>query len=55
MSMISCPKCSAPAARGGYPVWVWIVAICFFPIGMLALLAPRMPSTCPKCGHMWAG
>jgi hypothetical protein len=26
------------------------VAICFFPVGLLALLAGRKPTACGKCG-----
>lgn len=32
---VSCPKCGTLNARGGYPAWVIIVAICFFPVGPL--------------------
>ncbi len=47
---VSCPKCGTIVERAGYPVWVIIVAICFFPIGLLALLAGRKPTQCGKCG-----
>lgn len=53
MTMISCPKCSKQTQRAGFPIWVWIVAICFFPIGLLALLAGRSPTECRGCGHTW--
>lgn len=53
MAAISCPKCSAIQERAGYPAWVIIVAICFFPFGLLALLAGRKPTFCAKCGHTW--
>jgi hypothetical protein len=53
MAFVSCPKCSNPTYRAGYPAWVIIVAICFFPLGLLALLAGRKPSQCPKCGYVW--
>ena len=39
--------------RGGVPTWEIIVSICFFPIGLLALLAGRKPTECPKCQHIW--
>jgi hypothetical protein len=29
------------------------VAICFFPIGLLALLAGRKPTQCGNCGTLW--
>ena len=54
MSQISCPKCNEMATRGGFATWQIIVAICFFPIGLLALLIGREPTKCPKCGHSWA-
>ncbi len=51
MAVINCPKCNNPVVRAGFPVWVIVVAICFFPLGLLALLAGRKPSTCAKCGN----
>lgn len=51
MALVSCPKCSTNTQQGGYPVWVIIVCICFFPVGLLALLAGKKPSTCGSCGH----
>lgn len=54
-SQLSCPKCSALAEQGGFSAWQWIVSICFFPIGLLSLLAGRKPTVCPKCNHSWKG
>lgn len=51
--MVTCPKCNNVVSRAGYPVWVIIVAICFFPLGLLALLAGRQPTRCPHCGFTW--
>lgn len=51
MAQISCPKCSAMAVQGGYDTWQLIVAICFFPVGLLSLLAGRKPTICGSCGH----
>jgi hypothetical protein len=53
MANLSCPKCAQLTSRAGFPAWAIIVAICFFPIGMLALLAGRKPTTCAHCGHTW--
>jgi hypothetical protein len=53
MSMISCPKCSKPAQQGSFHTWQIIVAICFFPVGLIALLLEKQPSKCMDCGHMW--
>jgi len=53
MAVVSCPKCSQMTAQGGIPAWQIIVAICFFPIGLLALLAGREPTRCSSCGHTW--
>ena len=44
MALVSCPKCSTNTQQGGYPVWVIIVCICFFPVGLLALLAGILAS-----------
>jgi hypothetical protein len=53
MAMISCPKCTTLTPQAGFPTWAIIVAICFFPIGLLALLAGRKPTTCGQCGFTW--
>ena len=53
MSQISYPKCSALATLGCIPAWQIIVAICFFPIGLLALLGGRKPTECPSCKYTW--
>jgi hypothetical protein len=50
---VSCPHCGAITYRRGYPGWVIIVAIVFFPVGLLALLVGRDPSFCDVCGHKW--
>ena len=55
MANLSCPKCSELTKKGGYKTWQIIVAVCFFPLGLLALLADRNPTTCQKCGHTWQG
>lgn len=51
MALVSCPKCSTNTQQAGYPAWVIIVAICFFPLGLLALLAGKKPTVCSSCGH----
>ncbi len=51
MSVISCPSCGGQTARAGFAAWQWIVSICFFPIGLLSLLAGRQPTTCSHCRH----
>ena len=43
--MVTCPRCGTSVSRAGYPVWVIVVAICFFPFGLLALLAGRKPNS----------
>jgi hypothetical protein len=53
MAYVTCPKCNSLAKRGGFPVWVILVAIFFFPIGLLALLVGRKPTSCPGCGFAW--
>lgn len=54
MAAVTCPKCGALAERGGFPAWTIIVSICFFPVGLLALLAGRKPTVCGKCGTTWS-
>jgi len=53
MAQVTCPKCGKLTTRAGYPGWVIIVAICFFPLGLLALLADRNPTICGNCGNAW--
>jgi len=50
---LTCPKCDQLATRGGFKTWQIVVAICFFPIGLLALLADRNPTVCGSCDHRW--
>ena len=54
MAMVNCPHCSQSTKQGGYAVWQIIVAICFFPIGLLALMAGRQPATCEHCGKTFS-
>ena len=51
MALITCPQCKITTMRAGFPVWAIIVAIVFFPIGLLALLAGRKPTKCHSCGN----
>ena len=51
--MLTCPRCNAPTARGGIPAWQILVAVCFFPVGLLALLGGRKPTRCPNCQYTW--
>jgi hypothetical protein len=53
MPNVSCPRCKALTTKGGYKTWQIIVAICFFPLGLIALDADGKTSTCHKCGHTW--
>ncbi|HEX7833660.1 MAG TPA: DUF2367 domain-containing protein [Thermoanaerobaculia bacterium] len=53
MAQVTCPKCSTLASQGGFPGWAITVSICFFPVGLLALLGGRNPTQCPNCGHTW--
>jgi len=54
MAQISCPKCSKLTAQGGFAVWQILVSICFFPLGLLSLLAGRKPTVCAFCGHTFS-
>lgn len=53
MAIVTCPKCSNPTRLGGFPIWEIVVAIIFFPVGLLALLAGRKPTVCSSCGFTW--
>ena len=53
MAVLSCPECKKMTQKGGYQTWQIIVAICFFPLGLLALLADKKPTVCNSCGHTW--
>jgi DNA-directed RNA polymerase subunit RPC12/RpoP len=50
---VSCPHCGANVKKETFEVWQYIVAICLFPIGLLALLAGRKPATCYKCNTVF--
>jgi hypothetical protein len=54
MAQVTCPKCSKATQQAGFPGWAIWVAVCFFPIGLLALLAGRKPTTCSSCGHIFS-
>jgi hypothetical protein len=54
MAMISCPKCNTLTLQAGFPAWTIVVSICFFPVGLLALLAGRKPTTCRQCAFTWS-
>lgn len=53
MAAISCPKCNTLTERAGYPLWVILLCICLFPVGLFALLAGRKPTTCGNCRFTW--
>lgn len=53
MANVSCPKCNTLTKQAGYPTWAIVLAICAFPIGLLALLSGREVTTCQSCGHSW--
>jgi len=53
VALVTCPKCGSVAKRGGYAGWQIVVAILFFPIGLLALAAGRQPTKCILCGFRW--
>ena len=53
MKVLSCPKCQTPAVRGTFGFLPFLIAVLLFPIGLLALLAGRNPTTCPSCGFSW--
>lgn len=50
---LTCPKCGTLTKRGGYAGWQIVVAILFFPIGLLALAAGRQPTECMECRFRW--
>ena len=41
------------ATAGRFSAWQFVIVICFFPLGLLALLAGRQPAQCPACDHRW--
>jgi hypothetical protein len=53
MAVVKCPKCGESTKQGGYYIWQIAIAICFFPIGLLALLGNREPTVCIHCQHTW--
>jgi len=53
MLILLCPKCNELTKKGNYKKWQTTVAICFFPIGLIALLAGRTATTCQNCNYTW--
>lgn len=53
MPQVTCSKCHTLTPQGSFPTWAIVVSICFFPVGLLALLAGRNPAKCPSCGFTW--
>lgn len=52
MGMI-CPNCQSRSIGGGErPQWTIVLAICLFPIGLLALMY-KEPCYCSNCGYTW--
>lgn len=51
MSQVTCPKCEKITQRAGYKTWQIWVSICFFPLGLLSLLAGRKPTICSNCNN----
>ena len=51
---IPCPVCQTMTKPGGFTPIALFFAICFFPLGLIALLlARRKPRVCPACGYQW--
>ena len=50
---VLCPKCGTVTQSGQYAAWQFLVTICFFPLGLLSLLAGRVPAKCRQCEHTW--
>jgi hypothetical protein len=42
-----CPKCRIASYTNEYTIWHWLLAIFFFPLGLIVLLIPI--KTCTKC------
>lgn len=53
MALITCPKCSKMTPQAGFATWQIVVSICFFPLGLLSLLAGRQVTKCNECGHIF--
>jgi hypothetical protein len=44
-------KCNQLTPAGGYKAWQIIVAVCFFPIGLIALDLDKKVTICKHCGY----
>jgi len=55
MAIVTCPKCGKATQQAGFETWQIIVSICFFPLGLLSLLAGRKPTTCGHCSNTFQG
>ena len=50
---VSCPKCDTLTKVAGYPVWLNIVCLFFFPLFIFRGMIGRKITECHKCGHKW--
>lgn len=53
MAVVTCPRCSQHTQEAGFLLLEILVAIFFIPLGLLALLAGRKPTTCARSGYTW--
>jgi len=51
MKNVYCPKCKNLTPEKGYKVWQILVAICFFPLGLIALDLDKKVTVCKHCGY----
>ena len=52
-NIVTCPKCGTKTKKGGIKPIRIVFCILLFPIGLLALIGAREPSTCLSCGTSW--
>lgn len=50
MDRACCPHCGSWVEQARYPTWTIVVAVCFFPLGLLAPILCKQPTVCTRCG-----
>ena len=51
MEIAIIPKCKQLTLENGYHFWQILVAICFFPLGLIALDLDKKETVCNHCGY----
>jgi hypothetical protein len=51
VGLTRCPRCREWVDEANPPTWTIVVAVCFFPLGLIAPFAIKQPTVCSRCGY----